>query len=742
VKILDFGLARSTAIAGEGSAHDSPTVLRKTAPGTVMGTVGYMSPEQVKGLVADHRSDIFSLGCVLFEMVSGRRAFERATAAETMTAVLREDAADLTRADGSVPAALDQVVRHCLEKEPAERFQSARDLAFALQSSSGTATASGPAAAPVVARTHRPASWMLGAAAAALVAAGGFAGHAWWPGAAATTSSQPLAFQQFSDVAGVSTEPSLSPDGKTVVYAHAGADDNNLYLLRVGSRTPVLLTPNAPDGNSEPAFSPDGERIAFRSERDGGGIFVMTASGESVKRLTDFGYNPSWSPDGKEIALSRGRFFSPTDRGSVAQGLWVVNATTGERREVLKDVDAMQPSWSPHGQRIAYWGLRGRSGQRDIWTAAADGSDNTRGPVEVTNDAALDWSPAWSPDGTFLYFSSRRGGTMNLWRVPIDEATGHARGEPEPVTTPSAWSGFFSFSRDGSRLAFATLNWRSTLLRVPFDPARDVTTGPAEPILKGSRPIRDHAISPDQKWVAYMETGETESILVARIDGSEYRRLTDDHFRNRSPQWSPDGKLLAFYSDRSGDYEIWMMRPDGSGGERVTKSTVQANFPTWSPDGKHLAVWSVGRPWWQIIDATGRPAAVPDESLPQPDANIAFRPWSWSPDGQRLAGIATRPDGTTAGVATYDVATRHFTLFPSTTATWVSAVWLPDSQRFLARDDRGVWVVDTRTRARKLVVTVGGYSVGRSVGVTTDGRWITYTETATEGEIWLATMKK
>src|SRR5262249_37362945 len=130
----------------------------------------------------------------------------------------------------------------------------------------------------------------------------------------------------------------------------------------------------------------------------------------------------------------------------------------------------------------------------------------------------------------------------------IDEATGHLRGEPEPVTTPSAWSGYFSFSRDGSRMAFATLNWRSTLLKVPFDPARGVTTGPPEPILKGSRPIRDHAISPDQKWVAYMETGETESILVARTDGSEYRRLTDDHFRNRSPQWSPDGKLLAFYS--------------------------------------------------------------------------------------------------------------------------------------------------------------------------------------------------
>jgi Tol biopolymer transport system component len=736
VKILDFGLARPMHVTAADDPN-SPTFIRKTDPGTVMGTIGYMSPEQVKGLPADHRSDIFSLGCTLFEMVSGRQPFERPTSAETMTAVLREDPAEITRPDGAIPSALDQVVHHCLEKEPAERFQSARDLAFALQALSGGSIASGPAASPA---SRGRATWPLAAAAAvALLGAGVAAGHYLWT-MAPEAPAQPIAFQQISDVRGLSTEPTLSPDGKTVVYAHVGADDNNLYLLRVGSRTPVLLTPNAPAGNRDPAFSPDGEHIAFRSERDGGGIFIMTATGESVRRLTDVGYNPSWSPDGKEIVVSRGRFISPTDRGSVAEGLWVVNVATGARRQVLKKLDAMQPAWSPHGQRIAYWGLRGGTGQRDLWTIAADGSELDKGPGEVTNDTAVDWSPTWSPDGGFLYFSSRRGGTMNLWRVAIDETTGRRRGQPEPVTTPSAWSGFYSFSRDGSRLAFASLNWRSTLFKVPFDPARETLTGSPVPMLKGSHAIRDHSVSPDQKWVALMESGEREAIIVARTDGSEYRRITDDDFRNRSPQWSPDGQRLLFYSDRGGTYDVWTVRPDGSGLEPLTRSTVSPNFPTWSPDGTRIAVSTVSKPWWQIIDVTHPPAQTPDDSLPQISPDTAFWPSSWSADGRRLAGLAMHADATPAGTAVYEIATRQFTVIPTTAISWVTSIWLPDNERLLVRDDRGVLLANVRTRATKLLVAVGGYSIGRSVGVTADARWITYTETGTEGEIWLATL--
>jgi Tol biopolymer transport system component len=142
------------------------------------------------------------------------------------------------------------------------------------------------------------------------------------------------------------------------------------------------------------------------------------------------------------------------------------------------------------------------------------------GRVEVTNDAALDWSPSWAPDGRHLYFSSTRGGTMNLWRVPIDEATGQVLGAPEPVTTPSLWRGNPSLARDGRLAAFASLDWRSTLLRAAFDPAREELVGPPTPVLRSTQAIRDHAVSPDGQWVALSGAGAQEDLLVARIDGS------------------------------------------------------------------------------------------------------------------------------------------------------------------------------------------------------------------------------
>src|SRR4029079_3813644 len=164
-----------------------------------------------------------------------------------------------------------------------------------------------------------------------------------------------------------------------------------------------------------------------------------------------------------------------------------------------------QPAWSPNGKRIAFWGVRGRTGQRDIRTIAADGSDAVQDGVAVTDDPALDWSPRWSPDGGFLYFSSTRGGTMNRWRIAIDQTTGKVLGEAQPMTTPSTWSGDLSFSRDGTRMAFSSLDYRSTLLRVPFAADSACVTGPPQPILRGTQPIRDHSVSPDGQWIAFTQ---------------------------------------------------------------------------------------------------------------------------------------------------------------------------------------------------------------------------------------------
>ena len=548
-------------------------------------------------------------------------------------------------------------------------------------------------------------------------------------------------FDKVSDDPGVEATPALSPDGRSVVYAKTVGTDTALYLLRVGSRHAQRLSAAPPARDLQPAFSPDGERVAFRSDRDGGGVFLMTASGESVTRLTDFGYSPRWSPDGTEIVVSPGTFASPTDLSATARGLTVVNVASGQTRALAAGDRALQPCWSPTGARIAYWGIRGQSGQRDIWTIAARGSDAATSGVAVTDDAALDWSPAWSPDGRYLYFSSTRGGTMNLWRVPVDERTGHVLGNPEPMTTPSAWSGDLSFSRDGTRLAFAGLDYRSTLVRVPFDAARETVTGPPVPIVPGTRPMRDHELSPDGNWIVFTGAGAQEDLFIARTDGTEYRRLTDDAYRDRGPAWSPDGSRIAFYSDRSGQYQVWTIRPDGSALTQVSSGPSNPGIPVWSPDGTRIAY---GYYTWGVIDM-GAPSPQQQEVEPAISATERFMPIAWSPDGRRIAGPVAPVDGSVASLGIYTFATRAFSRVAADegqATTWVAPAWLADSRRLIVRRHDGVGVVDADTGAVRPLVAVGGQVIGKSVGVSRDNRWITYTETATEGDVWIATFGK
>jgi Tol biopolymer transport system component len=707
-----------------------------------------MSPEQVRGQPADARSDIFSLGVVLYEMLSGRRAFARETSAETMTAILREEPPDLAEAVAGLPPALGRIVAHCLEKRPDERFQSARDLAFQLETLGDSQVRHERVKDLAPSRRLRSLGVPAGLALAGLLA-GLAAGRLWrgGPGAAAPAAGETSSFVQLTDAPGVEREPSVSPDGKSVVYAADTAQGLDLFSLRVGGRNPQNLTPDSPADDTQPAFSPDGERIAFRSERDGGGIFVMGSTGESVRRLTDFGYNPAWSPAGREIAVATGAFVYPTNRASGNDSIWAVDVASGTRRAVTPpdgDFDAMQPAWSPRGLRIAYWGLRGSGGQRDLWTVAADGSEAATGGTEVTNDPALDWSPAWAPDGRHLYFSSTRGGTMNLWRVAIDESTGRVLGAPEPVTTPSLWSGSPGLTRDGRHLVFASLDWRSTLLRAPFDPVREALAGPAVPVLRSTLPIRDHDLSPDGQSVAFTSAGAVEDILVARLDGSPYRRLTDDAARDRGVSWRPDGASLAFYSDRGGSYEIWSIRPDGSGLERLAAaSRGSRNFPVWSPDGSRIAASSVPGNWSLLqLGPGGAGAGGAVETEMPPPEGARFWPMSWSPDGRRIAGGVMGEDGILRGVGIYSIDTRRYESSPSPQRlAWVVPRWLSDGRRLVVRDTRGIAVLDPATWREKRIVTVGGYAIGQSVRVAPGDRFLTWTETATEGDVWMVSLQ-
>ncbi len=731
IKILDFGLARQEPLlAATGDLSNSPTAAHMTNPGAMIGTVGYLSPEQARGDLADHRSDIFSLGAVLYEMLTGHRAFKGTSPAELLSSVLRDEPAMPSESDPRIPRALDLIVHHCLEKGPDERFQSARDLAFHLDILGGT-SASQRADAVALPEPRRFKRFVPAALVALALAGATFEIGRRVGGSGGGGRSAPLSFQQVTDQPGEERQAQIGPGGASFAFVSDVSGNPDIYLQRVGGRNPVHLTPDSAEADTAPAFSPDGERIAFRSERDGvGGIFVMGSTGESVKRLTDFGFDPAWSPDGKQIVFSDKDGQDPYSR-QVPAFLWLVSAGGGDIRQLTRAGDAVQPRFSPSGRRIAFWGLKAGSGQRDIWTIPAEATGEPVA-VPITSDPTMDWNPVWAPDGRHLYFASERGGSMNLWRVRIDEASGSPRGEPEPVTTPSHTSGSISFTRDGLLMMFVSSDRRSTIQAFRFDSAAGRAVEPPRAVFQGSRVIYTQDISPTGEWIAFTPLGGREDLFVVKRDGTGYRQLTDDAARDRGPCWSPDGSRIAFYSDRSGRYETWSIRPDGSVLTQLTKTTGTARTEVvWSPDGKRIASDDGTLTW--VEELTQPPTQREAEALPPLEGGVAMQPRSWSPDGTTLAGSPTFRVSANSVTLLYSFATRRYSALPEGRG-W--PVWLTDSRRLLVGRHDQIVLLDTRSGRATPVLGAGG----QGLSLSRDGRWASYIETHSDADVWMATL--
>jgi len=559
--------------------------------------------------------------------------------------------------------------------------------------------------------------WNLWVAGALVVLA--LAGGAGWlllsPGAAPV----PLTVTRLTNQEGIESFPSLSPSGDFFAYVHEDGGDLDIFLQRVGGSEPINLTADSPGDDTQPAFSPDGSSIAFRSDRAGGGIFLMGATGESVRRLTDFGFQPAWSPDGREIAFATERVDSPASRNRESR-IWRIDISTGRRRRVTLG-DGVQPSWSPQGRRIAYWGILSGTGRRVLWTIPAGGAE----AIPVIDDGRLNWNPVWSPDGRFLYFVSDRSGSMNVWRVEIDEATGEVRGEPEPITIPAPWVGMLSFSRDGKRLLYFAREMSSNIERVALDPAGPSIVGTPIPVTRGSMLISFSRISPDGRWIAFNTWEEQEDLFLVQPDGSGLRRLTNDLFRDRVPRWAPDGRLV-FLSNRSGRYEAWAIRPDGGGLEKLTDTQGKARNPVISPDGRFLA-FGLRTSGAARVDLRSPPERRRLLRFPEPPDGGSFTPGAWSRDGFRLAGTGK------AGILVYSFATGRYERL----ANGFSPVWMSDDWRLLYIDPQHrICVVDSRTGVSRILLRPATRAEFYGVDVSPDDRTLFAVQLQESGDVW------
>ena len=717
-KVLDFGLVKLNEVAMSGEPN--------TQHGVAMGTLAYMSPEQAAGEPVDQRTDIWSLGVVLYELATGQKPFKGETRQATVNAILSNEPAAPTTVDPTLPADVDLILNKALEKDRELRYQTASDfradIRRLLRLIDSSATVSNPRSITSSFPRFMQRSWFWPVAIFATLLVGAIP-LGWY-----FIKAKPVApdwsravHLQLTNQAGTEFFPTLAPDGEDFVFSSQQDGNYDLFLQRVGGKNARPLTPNTPSDEYEAAYSPDGKHIAFYSSRQPAGIYVMEATGENVRPVTPDCHQPSWSPGGKEIVCSTYGQSIPSTRFVRSSALWIADVETGAKRK-LTEVDALQPTWSPGGARIAFWFRPPNVGRSDIATISRNG-----GEIEViSKDASTNWNPVWSPDGRFLYFASDRSGNMSFWRVAIDQETGKVLEEPEAVLTPSTFSRHLNFSRNGKRLIYVQTDQRSNIQGIRFDSKREKTIGEPFWITRGDNLLTRPELSPDgTRFVARVQRGTQDDIMLVQRDGTNWRDLTNDKFFDRYPRWAPDSKSIAFTSDRSGHYEIWTINADGTNLRQLTfNSPGDASFPLWSPDGTRV-LFQRNR-LNVILDLTRDWASQTLQPLPEPEK--AFVAWDWSPDGKKVIGTYTGGQ-----LAYFSFETNRYQAIAD---PCTFPMWLPDSSRFVCLSTDLAYLGDISAKGLREILSLRDAEI-RGLAASKDNQFLYFSAYTTESDIWL-----
>jgi Tol biopolymer transport system component len=624
VKLLDFGLAKNVPLETSPNDSVSPTIASATRVGTILGTLAYMSPEQARGRELDRRTDVWSFGCVLYEMLSGRRAFDGATPPDILVAVLEKEP-DWHALPRSVPEQIRHLLHRCLEKDPGRRLRDVGDARLDIEevlSPRRPAASSGRRTAVIAVLAA------IAAAAALYLAARSRTG---WPGAAPMPK-----LAQLTSAEGIEESPAFSPDGRQVAYVGEEGGLRRIFVRDLPTSQEKRLTSGDFD-DIQPAWSRDGRAVLFVRSREpgrklepgdvfgqyvGGDVWQIDVASGKESRLVENAFNPAASPDGTRIAVDASwagprRIWSVDPRGLNPQQI-----TTDTSEAVVH----LRPRWSPDGKKVVFQNME--STKFDVRIADV----GTKETVWLTNDVSRDIHPTWSPSGRFVFFSTDRGGGLNLWRIPLSRE-GKPAGGPQQVTTGAGQDVDAAISPDGKRLAFSILKINADLWRMPVDPASGRPTGSPEEVVATTREDSRGAWSPDGRQIAFnSDRAGDMNIWIVDAEGGAARQLTKGPGGDFQPSWSPDGSRAVFFSSRSGNADIWAVET-GSGvlSQLTRRPSIEIN-PFFSPDGGSVAYQSdeSGRFELWVMRADGA------QSRRLTNVGVAGHFVRWSADGQSV----------------------------------------------------------------------------------------------------------
>ena len=772
-KILDFGVARMEPGERVDTASN-PTQVR-TDTGIVLGTVGYMSPEQVKSQPLDPRSDLFAFGCLLYELLARRRAFEAASPVETMMSILSDEPPPLAT-DPPLPTEVERLLARCLAKRAADRFGSAKELASELRALAArldlatgamrlVPTAASPSIGtggvprPTPAPDHATAELRstrnrirrrrfvvaVAAGAALLVLAAAILFAPQLRRRAAPLPSAPPA--QLTTNPGLDVHPSFSPDGKWIAFA---SDRGGAFEIRVRRLAPggeeIAVTSDGEE-NVEPVWSPDGARIAFHS-KGRGGIWTVAAFGGAAKRLTPFGSRPAWSPDGRRVAFQSA---GVVDLAANALGelppsvIWVVGGDGSGAHALTRSGTPPgghgSPAWTADGSAVGFVAYDRRTA--DLWTVPADGGE----PRRLLEGKRFAFDPAFAADGSFVYFGQADARwSYGLFRAPLARGGRSTSGEAEPLGSPGlAALRHLAVSRDGRSLAWSALAMNSNLWTLPLKAGTAEPSGEAVPLTmetgRSSRP----SFSPDGSTVAFdrWRPGTNQDIFRVPSAGGAAVAVTTAPEDDALPGFFPDGLRLAFLSERGGRWRVWSIDL-ASGRERVLWEPAQhVDFARLSPDGTRLAFNSKqgsGTFNLWVVPVDGH---EPPRQLTNDPELLAFP--CWSPDGRHLA--AERKRGENAQVVTVDVESGVVEELTSAPGQAWPHSWSPDGRRIAFAGWRdgfwNVWSVDRGSRLERPLTRLrrlGAYV--RFPAWSPRGDRIVYELAETTGNVWTMELGK